>query len=99
HVGVPNHALLQWNSHGISRIAPQVLVGKEKYFFVALHCPAKGRARIRRSANQPSALAAKGFDGSRGIHVGKRSGSLAFWSCQSYRYQLVPTALHLSNLG
>src|SRR5438874_1937278 len=78
HVGVPDHALLQRNSHSIGCVAAQVLIRKKEDLFIAFQRPLECSCGIGRGAYQPSALTAEGLDGRGGIHVGEWGDSLAF---------------------
>jgi hypothetical protein len=71
--GVPDRHLLQRNAHRIAGVAAQVLVGQKQDALAARKGPLEGCARIGRGADQPAALAAKGLDGGRGVHVGQRN--------------------------
>src|SRR5205807_9757679 len=62
HVRVPDHALLQRNSHGIRRIAAQMLIGKKEDLFITLQRPLEGPHRVGRCAYQSATLTAESLD-------------------------------------
>src|SRR5258708_27204868 len=99
HERVPDHALVQGNAHGKRGVAAKVLVGEEEKLLVAFKGPAKRRWSVGRSANHSSALAAKRFDRGGAVHVGHRRYAAGLLGRESHRYELVPAAFGLANLG
>src|SRR5262249_44959072 len=77
HVGIPDYALVNWNSHSKRSVASQVLVGQREHALMELTSRAKSTRGIRGRANESTALAAKGFDCGCGVHVSKGSNGLA----------------------
>ena len=71
---IPDRHLLQRNSHGISGVAAEVLIGQKEDALTAGKGPFHGGAGAGRGADQPAALAAESLDGGGGVHVGQRYG-------------------------
>src|SRR5579863_3158993 len=76
-IRVPYHHFIEWDSHAISGVAPQMLVGKEKKFFVLRECPLESARRIRGCTDHAAAFTTKCLDCARRIHVCNGSNALA----------------------
>ena len=98
-VGVPHHHLVEPNPHVVAGVASQMLVGKKEDLTVACKGPLHGRASVAAGAHCSAALAHKGLDDRRRIHVGQRRDALPVVAGQSQAYKLLPGIFHLRDIG
>src|SRR3954464_244645 len=99
HVGIPYHHLRQGYAELIRGIAPEMLIGKKENLGSFRIGPAKRCARIRRCTNETATVAAERFVRWGGVRVRQRPNSVALVSGNSEALKLLPTVLHLANLG
>jgi hypothetical protein len=73
----------------------QMLIREEENFSCASEGPLECSASVGRGADKASSLAAEGFDGSGGVHVGE-GDHVAGQACS---FERVPAVLDLPDLG
>ncbi len=73
---IPDDHLVERHAHPVSRVAPQVLIGKHQQSRAALPGPGHDGGGIRRRADDPAVVADEGFDCGRRVDVGDRNHAL-----------------------
>src|SRR3954463_2130313 len=99
HVGIPYHHFRQGYAELIRGIASEMLIRKKENLGSFRIGPAKGLTRIRRCTNEATPFTDERFDRCSGVHVRQRRNSVAIVSSNSEALKLLPTVLHLANLG
>src|SRR5215469_16767059 len=67
---VPDNHLVEWNSHAVAGVAPEMLIRQKEDLLAALKSPFHDLGRVGACANRAAMLAGEGLDGGSGVHVG-----------------------------
>ena len=90
---IPKRHLFERDAHRLAGVAAEMLVGKEEGTLATREGPLENLGRVRRGADDAAVLAAKPFEGGRGIHIGHGDNRLAarcVWGGAENFFELVP---------